>query len=103
MATELNIVHQRVARIESMLAYLMGTMETETVVQPTTEQAKALVAIGQSPWQRMKRATNRYELWAEGWERRIKAQADKGAAATSTPAPAAVAPKETTSTGENRG
>lgn len=71
---ELADLQIRLLRIESMLAYLLGTQAVEVEAAPTAEQAKRLQVMGQSPWGRLKRSTNRFELWKEGFEKQMAKQ-----------------------------
>lgn len=65
---------ERLARVESMLIFLLETMETEQVVKPNLEQAKALQVMGQPPWPQLTRKTNKYEIWRVSWERLLVKQ-----------------------------
>jgi len=63
--------HERQVRIESMLIYSLETQREEVITQPTTEQAKQLVALGLPPWPKIKMVTNRYAMWKQGFEQKL--------------------------------
>lgn len=74
-AEELVDLQVRLVRIESMLCYLLGSQKLEVEAAPTPEQAKRLQAMGMKPWERVKRSTNSYQLWREGFEKKMAEQA----------------------------
>ena len=59
----------RLARIESMMIFLMETTPAEQTVRPTLDQAKDLAAMGRPAWPTMKRDTNKYTIWRESWDK----------------------------------
>lgn len=73
---QLAIFEARLVRIESMLAYMLGTTPCETEAVPTVDQARQLVSMGIPAWRRLKRSTNRLELWQEGFQKKLAAQDD---------------------------
>lgn len=74
--------HERLVRVESMLVYLLSLQQEEVITQPTTEQAKQLVALGLPPWPRIKMATNHFELWKARFDERMKQKEAERAEAT---------------------
>jgi hypothetical protein len=58
------------ARIESMMIYLLETQLAAQEVKPTLEQAKTLEVMGLPPWPTMRRDTNKFQVWRDMWERR---------------------------------
>lgn len=60
--------HQRLLKVESMLAFQMERQPMEQTAKPTVDQARQLSTMGLPAWQEVKRATNSYEVWKEGFD-----------------------------------
>lgn len=64
--------HERILRLESMLAYQLELQPATVTAKPNTDQARALAAMGLPAWQKITRDTNQYQLWMEGYERKLR-------------------------------
>ena len=82
------IDHQRLARVESMLQWLLSTMAAKQVQTPSLEQARRIEAMGMPPWDTVTRETTQFQLWREAWdirERHAIIEAAKAAVQEGTP------------------
>lgn len=66
--------HTRLVRIESMLMHLMERERIEQMVKPNTEQARQLSAMGLAAWDAISRTVTVYDVWKEGFDKKMRAQ-----------------------------
>jgi len=75
--------HDRLGRVESMLAYIMERHPEVVTKTPGKDEARRLHELGLDVWKTVEHKTNWFELWHKGFneilKKRLDAQAQQGA------------------------